>query len=64
MSKKIKLLTATDVAHMLEISPQAVRKLASRKSLPATKVGRAWLFDKDLVEMFARSRSSRRKSSS
>jgi excisionase family DNA binding protein len=48
------LLTVTDAAKRLKISPQRVRQLRDAGRINAVKVGPLWCFDPAEVERFAK----------
>jgi excisionase family DNA binding protein len=47
------MLTTSDVAAMLGIGTQRVRRLASQHRLGGSKVGRDWVFEERDVKKFA-----------
>jgi excisionase family DNA binding protein len=46
--------TVEDVAEMLHMGPDAVRRKAAEGSLPARKAGRRWLFHPELLDKYMR----------
>jgi excisionase family DNA binding protein len=48
------LLTVTEAAKRLKISPQRVRQLREAGRLDAVKVGPLWCFDPAVVDKFAK----------
>jgi excisionase family DNA binding protein len=42
--------TTTEVASLLRIKPGSVSKKINRGQLPAVKVGKLWLIQKDLID--------------
>ena len=57
--KVVKELTSTDVAHMLDLSPDEVCDMARRGRLRARKEGRQWRYLKRDVNRFAGAISKR-----
>jgi excisionase family DNA binding protein len=43
-----------NVARYLGISPRTVYRLLAKKSLPGTKVGRSWRFQKETIDEWLR----------
>lgn len=63
----IPLLTTDEVANLLRLQPDTVRKLAASGDLRAAKIGREWRYEPDDVDLFVagkanRSRRKRRRS--
>jgi excisionase family DNA binding protein len=54
----MKTLDIDEAALMLKVAPDTVRKMAARGEIPATKVGKAWVFPEVLLEewLLARAR--------
>ena len=46
------LLTIQDVAMLLKVSRQHVRKMVRAGPLPAVKIGREWRIEKDYLKNF------------
>jgi excisionase family DNA binding protein len=46
------MMTTADAAIELEIKPDSVKKLCQRGVLPATKVGRDWLIDRNDLDQY------------
>ena len=51
-------MTVNDVAEMLEVTPQYIRKLCIDGRLKGTKIGHQWLFTPEAVEEFKKTRRS------
>ncbi len=43
-------LTVSEVAVIMRISEQSVRKHAREQTIPANKTGKSWLFDKSVIQ--------------
>jgi excisionase family DNA binding protein len=43
------LLTSREIAQILHVHPETVRRAARRGALPSLQVGRAWRFDVEAV---------------
>jgi DNA (cytosine-5)-methyltransferase 1 len=52
MSEINNLLTATDIANRLKVTPQYVRRLINGGKLPASRIGSQWLVSSDELESF------------
>lgn len=52
MSEAANLLTATDIAKKLKVTPQYVRKLFSEGKLPAARIGTQWIVDSGDLEAY------------
>lgn len=52
------LLTAEEVAGMIQVSPAWVQEQARRGEIPALKLGRWWRFERGEVEHWLRSHQS------
>ncbi len=48
------IMTADQVAELLQISRDMVYQLATRGELPGRKVGRIWLFSREAIDEFMR----------
>ncbi|MBN1180136.1 MAG: helix-turn-helix domain-containing protein [Anaerolineae bacterium] len=48
------IMTAQEVADYLRLTEATVYKLAQAGEIPATKVGRAWRFRRDLIDEWFR----------
>ena len=46
----MKTLSAAEAAELLRVNVKRVQRLARSGALPATRVGRKWLFDRDRLE--------------
>lgn len=51
------LMTLEEVAAYLRVTKKTIYRLLERDSIPATKVGRQWRFDKDSMDDWLRQRS-------
>ena len=51
------LMTVEEVAAYLRVTKKTVYRLLERGSIPATKVGRQWRFDKGLIDEWLRPKS-------
>ena len=54
-----RLLTIDDVATYMQVSRFTVYRLAKEHSIPATKIGRQWRFQKEEIEQWMREQSRR-----
>lgn len=52
------IMTIAEVAAYLRLSEATIYKLAQGRRIPATKIGRAWRFPKQLVDEWVRQRAS------
>ena len=50
----MKILTAKEVAEMLQVSMPTLYKMAQEKEVPAFKVAGSWRFEKDSIEQWIR----------
>ncbi len=48
------LMTIDEVARYMQVSRFTVYRLAKRHSIPATKIGRQWRFQKEEIDRWAR----------
>lgn len=53
------LMTIRDAANYLRLSPSTIYKLAEKGRIPASKVGGAWRFSRDVLDDWLRSQTSR-----
>jgi len=51
------LMTLEEVAAYLRVTKKTIYRLLERDSIPATKVGRQWRFDKDSIDDWLRQKS-------
>lgn len=51
-------LNLKEAADFLKMTPEGLRKKVSRKEIPATKIGRYWLFIQEDLVVYIRSRYS------
>ena len=51
-------MTIAEVAAYLRLSEATIYKLAQGRRIPATKIGRAWRFPKQLIDEWVRQRAS------
>ena len=49
-------LNLQEIAPIVGAKPQVLRKMAVADKIPATKIGRRWMFDPDLVQEALRKR--------
>ena len=52
-----RLLTIDEVATYMQVSRFTVYRLAKEHSIPATKIGRQWRFQKEEIEQWMREKS-------
>ena len=52
------IMTAQEVAQYLRLSTATVYKLAQAGKIPATRVGRAWRFKRELLDEWIKQQSS------
>ncbi|MBP7868473.1 MAG: helix-turn-helix domain-containing protein [Firmicutes bacterium] len=52
-----RFLTAEQAADLLQTDTGTLRRLAREGRIPATKIGRQWRFDEDLLREWVRERS-------
>ena len=52
------IMTIAEVAAYLRLSEATIYKLAQGRRIPATKIGRAWRFPKQLIDEWVRQRAS------
>jgi excisionase family DNA binding protein len=52
-----RVLTVEQAAELLQVRPKTVRALAHEGKIPATKVGKPWRFDEDLLREWVVARS-------
>jgi excisionase family DNA binding protein len=52
------LLTLEELANYLRVTEKTVYRLLDRKSIPATRVGRQWRFDQDLIDGWLKQNSN------
>jgi len=55
------VMTVRDVARYLRISETKVYRMAQEGGLPCMKIGRAWRFQRELLEQWMREESGRAK---
>ena len=48
------IMTAEQVAELLQVSRDMVYQLATRGELPGRKIGRIWRFSRDAIDAFMR----------
>ena len=60
VSRVTALLTLEEVADYLRVTKKTIYRLLERNSIPATKVGRQWRFDKDSIDVWLRQNSIER----
>jgi excisionase family DNA binding protein len=53
------IMTADQVAQLLQVSRDMVYQLATRGELPARKVGRIWRFSREAIDEFMRGTGAR-----
>ena len=53
-------MTAAEVAQWLRVPKSTLYKLCQEGQIPATKLGRHWRFDKNLIEAWVRDRMSQK----
>ena len=46
----MKTLDIDELAVLLKVNPDTVRKMAARGEIPGTKVGKSWVFPEQLIE--------------
>ncbi len=54
-----RLMTIEDVADYMQVSRFTVYRLAKDRSIPATKIGRQWRFQKEEIDQWMRERFHR-----
>ncbi len=59
----MQLLTVAEAAELLHLNAKRVQALARAGTLPATRVGRKWLFPRDRIEALLGTRAEARTSS-
>lgn len=57
MKPELDLLTVEDIADLLHIRPYTVREMARHRRIPATRVGKRWLFPRDAVTAWWQART-------
>ena len=58
MATNTAIWKVSDVANFLKIPRSTVYKLCQNKHIPATKIGRHWRFDRQVLEEWFRKQSS------
>lgn len=53
-----KLMTLEEVASYLRVTKKTIYRLLERRTIPATRVGRLWRFDKDVIDAWLRQQST------
>ncbi len=53
------LMTIEEVAQYMRVSRFTVYRLAKRRSIPATKIGRQWRFQKEEIDQWVREQFQR-----
>lgn len=60
LSAKEQILTVDEVAKYLKVTSRSIYALLSKEEIPAFRVGSAWRFRKDEIDMWTRTSSSRK----
>ena len=53
------LMTIEEVAHYMRVSRFTIYRLAKGRSIPATKIGRQWRFQKEEIDRWVKDQSRR-----
>lgn len=60
MNEMNRLMTIEEVAAYMQVSRFTVYRLAKERSMPATRIGRQWRFQKEEIDRWMREQYQRR----